>query len=219
MLESRVMSIKGSFDTLWAAYPAGFHHDHAVAGDQESERIEHLGKALKKKIGGGVDNDSFVNLCVIRLSYAMNRAGLLIPGKQVLKWYAHDAVGNPHLYAVVRGGDGLYYGRSVAETYHYLTEKYGKPDLEFAGPFQADANGGISPPGLKGKQGILIFFVKGWGDANGHATLWNGRAVADNEYFRLAHKVALWEVTPKPVHGVRIPNLNDSIRVVARPVP
>jgi hypothetical protein len=213
------VSIKGSFDTLWAAYPVGFHHDHGIAGDSEGERIEQLGKDLKKKIGGEVDNDSFVNLCVIRLSYAMNRAGLLIPGKQVLKWYAKDADGNPHVYAVVRGRDGLYYGRSVAETYHYLAEKYGKPDIELAGPFPADANGDISPSDLKGKKGVLIFLVKGWGDANGHATLWNGNAVADNEYFRLAHKVALWEVIPKPILGIRVPNLNDSIRVVARPVP
>lgn len=212
------MSIKGSFAALWAAYPPGFHHDHGVPGDLENERIEKLGKALKKKIGGEVDNDSFVNLCVIRLSYAMNRAGLPIPAKQALKWYAKDTEGNPHLYAVVRGADGLYYGRSVAETYHYLAEKYGKPDIELAGPFQADAHGDLSPAGLKGKQGILIFLVKGWGDANGHATLWNGNAVSDNEYFGLAHKVAFWEVIPKPAVGVRIPNLNDSIRVVARPL-
>lgn len=205
------MPIAGDFEKLWNAYPKGFSRSHAPGTDEadEDERIFKLGETLKKTVGGGVDNPAFINLCVIRLTYAMNRAGLKIPQITPLKWYGGKA------YKVAKGGDGYWYGLGVTETLHFLQEKYGKADLELAGPFDGPSGSTVVPPDLKGKRGILIFLVSGWSDASGHATLWNGSLCSDNDYFETANKIHFWEivnVAPKPV---RIENLNDAIRLRA----
>jgi hypothetical protein len=47
-------------------------------------------------------------------------------------------------------------------------------------------NSGKSPPNggeLSGKKGVVLFEVRGWDDAAGHATLWNGRQCYDHCYF------------------------------------
>jgi hypothetical protein len=150
-----------------------------------------LNQALKKKLGGQVDNPAFTNLCVIRLSLAMNKAGLKIPKTTFLKWYGRN-------FHVVKDAAGNYYGHGVLEMYHYLTEKYGKPDLEMKKTGMEDSP--AVEKALQNRHGILFFKVDIWNDASGHMTLWNGKACADNPYFREANKVALWEVKkPAPV--------------------
>nr|WP_217496994.1 T6SS effector amidase Tae4 family protein [Pseudoduganella umbonata] len=36
---------------------------------------------------------------------------------------------------------------------------------------------------LKGKKGVILFEVSGWSDAQGHATLFDGRSCYDHCYF------------------------------------
>jgi hypothetical protein len=64
----------------------------------------------------------------------------------------------------------------VKEVIAYLTQIWGPADMMTAYP----------PPGggpLAGKQGAILFEVKGWGDAQGHASLWNGKTCYDHCYF------------------------------------
>ena len=117
------------------------------------------------------------------------------------------------------------------EMLHYVTEKFGKPDMEIPGPFAVWKNGIMSqdpgdlisvtvPPSLKSKKGIIIFLVKIWKDAQGHVSLWNGEKCVDNSYFQFADKVMLWEVKSNITsNSVRIHNLNDAIRIIAKPIP
>jgi hypothetical protein len=217
------MSIKGDFDTLWSNYPKGFSHNPALSDVEDKERIANLNITLRQTIGKHVNNSAYKNLCAIRLSYSLNRSGLKIPKQTPLKWYKAD-------FSVVEGGDGFYYGHGVVEMFHYISEKYGKPDIEIPGPFGIWKNGIISqdpgalisvtvPPGFKSKKGIIIFLVSIWKDAQGHASLWDGEKCSDNSYFEFADRVMLWEVKPKIFsRSVRIHNLNDAIRMIARPI-
>ena len=46
---------------------------------------------------------------------------------------------------------------------------------------------------LKGKKGIIIFEIKGWSDATGHADLWDGGKVVRDDYGVKAHNILFWE--------------------------
>ncbi len=207
------MPIKGDLDLMWKNYPNGFAHDPSLTDTEDHDRIEKLNEKLRIEIGGKVNNPDFKNLCAIRLSYSLNRSGNKIPGDKILNWYKKP-------YKVALGGDGYFYGRGVVETMHYLQETYGKPDLEFDGPFaSALSENDVIPAKLKSKKGIILFLVKEWVDAQGHVTLWDGAKCSDNPYFHKAQKVMLWEVVqPQAGRSVRIHNLNDAIRIIARPI-
>jgi hypothetical protein len=95
------------------------------------------------------------------MSYILNRAGVLIPhvpGK------------------TVSGADHRWYFHYVKDVIQFLTQRWGKPDLIAAYP---PSGGGE----LANKKGLVLFEVTGWGDATGHATLWNGKQCYDHCYF------------------------------------
>lgn len=101
------------------------------------------------------------NTCAVRMSYILNNSGLTIPytpGK------------------TVSGADKNWYFFYVQDVIHFLKQSWGKPDLIAAYP---PSNGGE----LSKKKGIVMFEVTGWGDATGHATLWNGTQCYDHCYF------------------------------------
>lgn len=57
----------------------------------------------------------------------------------------------------------------------FLTQQWGKAEVvEYPA-----AGGGI----LAGRQGIILFEVSGWSDAQGHATLYDGLSCYDHCYF------------------------------------
>jgi hypothetical protein len=199
------MPIKGDFEKLWEIYPKGFSHNPALSPAEDELRIRKLNEALKKKIGGQVNNPAYTNLCAVRLSLVLNGAGLKIPAKTFLKWYGEN-------FHVVKGADGSYYGHGVLELFHYFSEKYGKPDLELSKTGESDDPS--VQAALKGKKGILFFKVNIWNDAQGHFTLWDGEKCADNGYFREAVKVALWKVAkPVAARGVRLVGSNDTVHI------
>ena len=67
----------------------------------------------------------------------------------------------------------------------YLTKIFGKPDFAYAAPTMEK---------LLTHKGIIIFEVEGWGDASGHATIWDGLRCSDKCYFDKAKKVHLWSL-------------------------
>jgi hypothetical protein len=95
------------------------------------------------------------------LSYALNYSGVVIPkirGK------------------TVSGADKRAYFFRVRDVIDFLNHAWGKPDLVLPFPESKESE-------LDKRQGIILFDVKGWQDANGHATLWNGATCYDHCYF------------------------------------
>lgn len=140
-------------------------------------------EAAKHTIGGAATSDRIQNTCVLRLSRAFNYSGNRIPRSST------DEI------LTIRGGDGLHYALRVREFTRYMKRKYGKPTLQkkYGRP-----GGGPVPPEFLGRQGVIIFDVRGWADATGHVDLWNGAKCRHNGYFHKASTVMLWEVTDRP---------------------
>ena len=132
-----------------------------------------------EKIGGKVYQNylinptGFENSCALRISYALNKSGALIP----------------HLPGTGSGSDGMWYFYRVSDLSKYLNKTYGKPEVS-----------GVDRGNYKGKQGIIWFEVSGWSNASGHFTTWNGNSVGHGDYFNPTNAILknahLW-VFPK----------------------
>lgn len=163
------------FDKMWAAYPHG------------------EAKAVKRLIGGSVNADYITNTCVIRVSRAINGAGGTLPITMDL--------GKGLRLLTVKGGDGKRYALRVREFQRYMELTHGKPAVSWKNPKPERPKAGVAhrsvaaadiPAALKGKRGIIMFEVEGWGDAGGHFDLWDGSGVAHEEYFYNSISVSLW---------------------------
>ncbi|QLE84476.1 hypothetical protein FLM48_04850 [Shewanella sp. Scap07] len=139
-----------------------------------------IGKSVSSvgtKIGGNVDYNinmltieqgRFENACAIRMSYVLNTIGVKVPylkGK------------------TISGGRGNWYLYRVSDLIDFLYDTFGEPDTVVPSP---------SASKLENFRGILVVEVQGWGDASGHATIWNGINCSDECYFPLSHKAYLW---------------------------
>lgn len=103
----------------------------------------------------------WTNTCAVRMSYILNKNGVVIPylsGK------------------TVSGSDGHWYFHYVRDLIAFIKKQWGKPDLVSDYP---PSGGGE----LSNKKGVILFEVSGWRDAVGHATLWNGKQCYDHCYF------------------------------------
>lgn len=120
--------------------------------------------SVKRRIGGNVNLGWVKNTCVIRLSYAFNKAGAPIPR-------------NVPGLSTIRGGDNKRYAYRVAEFRRFLESRV-RP---------ADIRGDVS-----GEKGVILFEVSGWSDATGHFDLWDGKQCAHQGYFDRASDVLLW---------------------------
>jgi len=115
------------------------------------------------------------NICTIRLSRAFNATGdpiKKIPGLSIL-------IGN----------DKKRYAYRVSEITRYLENIYGPPTVS-----KESEEPEALRKAVQGKRGIIIFKVKGWEEATGHADLWDGAHARYREYFHKAHKVLLWQI-------------------------
>lgn len=142
-------------------------------------------KALYDAIGGGLKGGDtkfwLDNSCAVRMSYALLRSGFNLPRTSDheaskfgadRKWYwLRVADLRAELYARLKGfdaeltfdllDDGLVDDEAEL-TVHYEERKEKVKDF-----FRAK---------LVSKSGIIVFKVKGWGNASGHFTLWDGTA-------------------------------------------
>ena len=66
----------------------------------------------------------------------------------------------------------------------YQTQNYGAPKVVDPGKYKQT---------LKGEKGIIVFEIKGWSDATGHADLWDGNKVVRDDYGAKAHNILFWE--------------------------
>ncbi len=142
-------------------------------------------EAAKQTVGGRAVAGKIDNTCVLRISRAFNYSGNPIPGT------ANDEI------LTIKGGDGRNYALRVREFTRYLKRKYGPPDL--VKDYPRPGSGEI-PEAFMGRQGVIIFDVKGWTDATGHADLWNGTKCRHHGYFNKASSVMLWLVDDELPH-------------------
>lgn len=132
--------------------------------------LPHVADRIGGKVKANIDGGFFENACAIRMSYVLLKAGVHIPampGK------------------TVSGADGAQYVYKVKDLTALLKTKLGEPDVLAKKP---------KPSDFAGVKGILIFDVSGWGNATGHATLWNGAACSDSCYFPNAHQAFFWKL-------------------------
>lgn len=147
--------IRPSFNAAWAA--AYRIYNPADPGNT-------VARVIGGKVAANIQNPSptqrWTNTCAVRMSYILGQAGLMIPairGK------------------TVSGANGRQYFFRVRDLIAYLTQCWGRPQtVEYP----------VSQHGaLKDQQGVIVFEVIGWSDAQGQATLFNGHACYDQCYF------------------------------------
>ncbi|MDO5667151.1 MAG: type VI secretion system amidase effector protein Tae4 [Alcaligenaceae bacterium] len=116
------------------------------------------------------------NTCAVRMSYILNQSGLKVPAT---------------MGKTSSGADGSHYFFRVKDLTVFLTTNLGRPEV-------LNKNSQIST--LSDKKGILLFEVSGWGDATGHATLFDGSTCYDACYFNYdearyrSNRILFWEL-------------------------
>ncbi len=128
-----------------------------------------------EKIGGDVYNLRlnnpivYRNSCALRLSYAFNKSGYLLPKR----------------ISSVTGADGNNYYLTIKEFENYLSKSLGPADII-----------GTNPSEFVNQQGIILFkFNNGtYSNATGHITLFNGSNTAYGNYFGLSKVILLWKI-------------------------
>lgn len=128
---------------------------------QSAERVAVLiGGEVARRIRDPIPEHRWVNTCAIRMSYILAQAGMPIP----------------HLSGKTIPGRGHHqYFYRVKALRSFLQQRWGHADVQLNQP-----RNGLW---LSGKQGVIIFGVSGWGDASGHASLFNGSSCYDKCYF------------------------------------
>lgn len=113
-----------------------------------------------RKIGGNVqkniDAKIFQNACPIRMSYVLNTTGFPIT--------------KGGRYETVSGSDRRLYLFRVHDVMDYLGRVFGKPDKTARSP---------KPSDFSGMKGIIVVKGRGWANARGHVTLWDGSQCSD----------------------------------------
>ena len=112
------------------------------------------GRIPQYKTQADLEASAYVNSCAIRMSRGLNLSGVKLPK-------AISAHGN------LVGGDHKNYWIRVIDLKKWLINNLGRPDVEEEGGI-----GIVSK--FKGRHGIVLFDVVGWGDASGHFTILDG---------------------------------------------
>ena len=90
------------------------------------------------------------------MSYVLNHTGIPIP-----------AAG----YHVVSGADRRWYMYRVPEMMAFLRQQLGAPDATAERP---------TPKDFAGRKGVIVVKGRGWSNAVGHVTLWDGAICSDS---------------------------------------
>ena len=154
-----------SYDKLAAGYPKPQDYD-----------AKKLGALIGGKVQSNLDGGVFTNTCSLRLSAALNGAGVLLP----------RVAGSGNSSS---GADGNWYYPRLSVMQNFLTSTWGVPTVISPADY---------PKAIAGQTGVLIFQVQ-FSDASGHGTLWNGQSTIDNsDYSSRASQILFWPVPAAP---------------------
>lgn len=143
-----------SFATAWSASQRIYEPLNTSA-----KVAEMIGGYVEFNINNPDPEQQWTNTCAVRMSYILNEAGLVIP---------------TITRETVSGADKRQYFYRVKNLIKFLERRWGRPEI-VKYPTSADA--------LAGRKGLILFEISGWSDAQGHATLFNGRLCYDHCYF------------------------------------
>jgi hypothetical protein len=134
---------------------------------------------VRKLLGGEVNDRDITNTCTIRLSHAMNSAGVPIP--RIWQGIANR-----------KGKNGRFYIIRVKNFRAWMEFRFGKPDIDIS----KKAGDAFDRSQIQGTEGVIAFEI-GFADATGHFDLWYGdkfshESTAGKDYFKLASRVSLW---------------------------
>jgi hypothetical protein len=141
----------------------------AAFADVKGRDIKTVGQIVGGMVEYNINNGFFTNACAIRLSYALNKAGVKIP-------YIKNSASS--------GANKKWYMYRIEDV-----EKFVKGTLSII-----NIHTGVSSSDFNGKHGIIVFRDCGWSDAAGHVDLYNGNKVEDHDYSTNCHKVTLYEL-------------------------
>lgn len=117
-----------------------------------------IGGFVEKNINNPDPAQQWRNTCAVRMSYILNESGFRIP-----------AIAGQ----TVSGADKRQYFYRVRNLITLLKQRWGSPEVVQYPPIGE----------FSGQKGIILFEVSGWSDAQGHATLFDGRSCYDECYF------------------------------------
>ncbi len=132
-----------------------------------------------KLVGGNVyelhlDNPiDYANACAIRMSYALNNGGYKIHSGTI---FQNKNIGR------LKGGDKFAYIYRVQDMIYFIEGKWGEAEVDSR---KLDIKFSNISKILKNKKGVIIFTIKGWGDASGHATFWDGDNTMDGSTYHI----------------------------------
>ncbi len=151
-------------------------------------------KTVFTEIGGKVklnyEIGVFSNACATRISKVLNYSGEehLIPYYTTRDKFGKKTTqvssGQRHIGKQSAEEPKKWYIFRLRILVKYLTETYGPPE-EFSPAAYKDS--------LNRRKGIIIFEVKGWDDATGHADLWNGQECVRTDFGDQASNILFWE--------------------------
>ncbi|MGR0481960.1 MAG: type VI secretion system amidase effector protein Tae4 [Candidatus Electronema sp. V4] len=122
----------------------------------------------------------FSNACSTRISAAFNESGK----EHEVPFFKDTGITGKLQAQVSSGANKKWYIFRVKMLVKHLTERYGEPEA-FSPSAYLDK--------ITGRKGIIVFEVKGWSDATGHADLWDGAACLWHGYDSVAEKILFWE--------------------------
>ncbi|MCL2897379.1 type VI secretion system amidase effector protein Tae4 [Brenneria tiliae] len=172
--EHRTMGIRPGFIAAWTAAKQIYDPNDPIGKVKDT-----IGGTVKRNFEIPVRDGGWENSCAVRMSYVLNYTGHPIP-----------RIGSK----TVSGADRKWYFYRVKDVIEYLNNVWGNADLIINYPQ-------LPVEQLKNKNGLILFEVSGWGDANGHATFWNGSLCSDHCYFNdtnanyTTNKANFWELS------------------------
>lgn len=193
---SVVVPKRPRFSALWASYPEGSAEDvyKLIGGVVYEHYLE----------GKKTNSPGYRNSCALRMSRAFNYSGFEVPkGTQP----------EGTMYRL-KGEDGKAYFLQKEHLAKFIRSRWGKPEITVTAADKTVAGEhnvlnfntktysvkiGLlekSKQKILQKRGLVIFDVRGWSDASGHVTLWNGeKCIDDTNYFdaNLVSEVAYTE--------------------------
>jgi RHS repeat-associated protein len=148
-----------SYEKLKSNYPGDGHSSKDV--------YDMVGGKVKSYYFHDLSTGAEANSCALRLSLALNKSGFNIDRRYFPGGF------------YVKGADDKDYILRVKDMIQYLNAAFGQPDI-----VKTSMNQEIQPSDFNNNKGIIGFVVKGWSDATGHVTMFNGSSCGYNCYFQ-----------------------------------
>lgn len=182
-------------DSVWQRYAL-------VGGTPLSEYINH-----KNFFGRSPNYADYSNTCALQVSYALNYGGM--PLKDFI---SRDKTKRPKGFeniTILQGTDNYDYITGVINVINLLQLKsvWGDADKPYNSKIMITKQENIIFYNSKfskfSKSGVVAMIISGWGDANGHITLWSGKdkKFLDNSNYLLdsrdtviVKKLYFWEL-------------------------